>query len=490
MTGFDIVTAIGSLVLVAEFLIKVVAIGVVPENRRPSSSTAWLLLILMFPIGGLIIFLLLGSPYVHGRRHRIQAQANEVIDVGFAEQPDAPEDAALPQGTESFVVLNRRLTGFACVTGRNEGVFHGYNDAIAAMAAAVDEAKRFVHVEVYIVAWDHTTDVFFQALSRAVARGVEVRLLLDDIGSRKYPGFKELGDRFDAAGIQWHLMMPINILGGRFRRPDLRNHRKLVVVDGDVAFMGSQNMIDSTYLQERNVKVGRHWNDSMIRLTGQIVTSIDAVFAVDWYTECGERLQPRVAGAHQVPLPVGGDVSPFQLIPSGPGYATEPNLRLFTSLVHSAQEHIGIVSPYFVPDESLLAAVTTACYRGVAVELYVSEQADQFAVDHAQSSYYRALLEAGVRIHRLPKPAVLHSKFFVVDDTVAVFGSSNLDMRSFGLDYEITLLGFGGTFVADLTDLLGVYRERSSELALEEWTQRSRLNRYLDNLFRLTSALQ
>ena len=180
----------------------------------------------------------------------------------------------------------------------------------------------------------------------------------------------------------------------------------------------------------------------------------------------------------------------MQLLPSGPGYLTIPNLRLFTGLVHRAQEKLSLTSPYFVPDDSLLEAITTAAYRGVAVELFVSEQADQFMVQHAQASYYEVLLEAGVRIYLYPKPTVLHAKHFTVDDMVGIIGSSNMDYRSFGLDYEITLMSTGEQFVADLHAVADEYRAVCHELTMAEWGQRSRGERYVNNVMRLVSALQ
>ena len=149
--------------------------------------------------------------------------------------------------------------------------------------------RRFM-CEFFITAWDDTTDIFCTALAEAVKRGVRVRLLYDDIASRGYPGFKELNSKLTAAGIEWHEMMPIKPFKGKWRRPDLRNHRKLVVVDSKVAFMGSQNMIDSSYLKPTNIKVGRHWKDLNIKITGEIVMELEAVFAMDWYTETGEKL--------------------------------------------------------------------------------------------------------------------------------------------------------------------------------------------------------
>lgn len=495
--------------LVVEYAIKIVAIGVVPENRRPSSSTAWLLLILFLPWVGVPLFLLIGSPYVHSRRAEIQARANKLLAVGTASVPTTPASVTLPQDLQGVVKLGRALTSLPMVTGTNGGVIMDYQGSIDRMTQLVNEATESVHVEIYIMARDSTTEGFFTALEEAVRRGVKVRVLLDHIGSRKYPGFRPFLDGMTQAGIEWYLMMPFLPLQGRFRRPDLRNHRKLLVVDGRVAVMGSQNMIESTYEKKKNQEIGRHWNDISIQLTGEIVSSLEAVFAVDWFTESGERLgihayrdpasdaeiesaaaSHLLAVTHGPPPTVGGVHNAVQLIPSGPGFRTDPNLRAFTSLIYSARERLSIVSPYFVPDESLLAAIVAAGNRGVRVELYVSEVSDQFAVDRAQSSYYQALLDAGVTIYLYPKPEVLHTKCFVVDDTCAVMGSSNMDMRSFGLDYEISLLAYGGDIVTQLQGVVATYAELSTTLDAASWPKRSFIRRYTESVMRLTSALQ
>ncbi len=486
-------TTIGTLLYLAvDYGIKVVAIGVVPENRRPSSSTAWLMIILVLPLVGLPLFLMLGSPLVRGRRLRIQQKANQSLTDGLDRHPDLPEGATPPRWLESLAHMNRRLTGLPCVTGASAELLSDEHATIASMAEAVDGARNYVHVEVYIMAWDHTTAPVFEALERAVRRGVEVRVLLDHLGSRKYPGFRKLGRRFDAAGFQWRLMMPLRPWRGELRRPDLRNHRKLVVVDGDVAFMGSQNMIDSSYLSTKNAKIGRRWVDLMVRLTGEITEEIEAVFAVDWYSETGERLTAgEFLGSH-APVPVTGPDGAgnyLQLLPSGPGFETQPNERLFACMADAAMDSLVLCSPYFIPDEALLAAVTTAAYRGVQVELFTSEKADQFMVGHAQASYYEALLDAGVSIHRYRSPEVLHTKFMVVDDEMSVMGSSNMDMRSMGLNYEISLLAFGGNMVGQLQVLAQKYRDASTALTAEQWRGRSLGERYLNSVFRLTSAL-
>jgi cardiolipin synthase len=470
-----------------ELTIKIVALGTVPSNRRPSSSIAWLLLIVVTPILGVVLFLLIGSPFVRGRRAKIQAEANKVITERTAEIPDVPPESDIPVGVDTLVRMNRRLSFLPCVTGVSHGLFGDSEASIKAMTEAINEAESRVHVEYFITAWDDTTDILMTALADAVKRGVRVRLLYDDVASRRYPGFKEMNSRLTAAGIEWHEMMPIKPFKGQWRRPDLRNHRKLLVVDSKVAFMGSQNMIDSSYLSPKNIKIGRRWKDLNIKISGEIIMELEAVFAMDWYTETGERLGAEI---EVVTDPGVDQVVPMQLLPSGPGYLTMPNLRLFSGLVHRAQQKLSLTSPYFVPDDSLLEAITTAAYRGVAVELFVSEQADQFVVQNAQASYYDVLLEAGVRIYQYPKPIVLHAKHFTVDDMVGIIGSSNMDYRSFGLDYEITLMSTGKQFVADLQAVADEYRAVCIELTLADWRRRPRGQRYVENVMRLVSALQ
>lgn len=492
------------LFIVIEYVIKIIAIGVVPENRRPSSSTAWLLLILFVPLVGVPLFLILGSPHLHGVRARIQAEANQLLAKGTDGVPSAPESVTLPAGLAGVVDLSRSLTALPMVTGTNHGIIMGYEESIDRMTQLVESAHEAVHAEIYIMARDDTTERFFRALEDAVRRGVEVRVLLDHIGSRKYPGFRKLLASMTEAGIEWHLMLPFLPLRGKMRRIDLRNHRKLLVIDGRTAVMGSQNMIEASYGSPKNRRDGRLWNDITIELTGEIVSSLEAVFIVDWYAESGEVIDMHAyrgsgdpdAAAHLLPTrhdsrrPVGGDVNAVQLIPSGPGFRTDPNLRVFTSLMYLAKRRLAIVSPYFVPDESLLAAITTAAHRGVSVELYVSEVADQFMVDRAQSSYYQALLDAGVRIARYHAPEVLHTKCFLVDDEVAVLGSSNMDMRSFGLNHEISLLATGGDIVDEVRAVIAEYGRLSSVLDPEEWPKRPVARRYSESVMRLTSALQ
>lgn len=214
---------------------------------------------------------------------------------------------------------------------------------------------------------------------------------------------------------------------GRYQRPDLRNHRKLMVVDGDVGFVGSLNLIDPSYDKRANQRRGLAWKDLLARVHGPAVHEIDALFVTDWHSETDELLtssQEQTGPQHRQGRLL------CQLAPSGPAFEVENNLALFNSLIYNAQRRLSITSPYFVPEESLLNAITTAARRGVEVELFVGEIGDQFFVFHAQHSYYQALLEAGVRIYLYPAPHILHAKHLSVDEQVAVVGSSNTSGRS------------------------------------------------------------
>ena len=372
-----------SLLTVALYLldlaIKVVALGLVPEGRRPSSASAWLLLILFLPVIGLVAFWLIGSP-----------------------------------------------------------------------------------------------------------RGVKVRLMFDHIGTSRIPGYRNMIKKLKHTAIEWHPMLPVQPLKGKWRRPDLRNHRKIVIIDGRVAFVGSLNMIDASYHNRKHERAGRKWRELLMQVSGPVVFSLNIIFATDWYLETDEVLREDVQ-------PYASEMEPgevlCQVVPSGPGFPDENNLRLFNSLIYSAQRRLSITSPYFVPDDSLLYDITTAAQRGIDVELFVGEPGDQFMVHHAQSSYYKALLKAGVKIYLYPAPFVLHSKHFSVDDDVAVIGSSNMDIRSFNLDFEVSVMCLSRSLTTATRQVEDHYRS-SRELTLVEWARRPLRKRYIDNVMRLMSALQ
>jgi cardiolipin synthase len=489
--------------------IRLVALVVVPRNRLPTAAMAWLLAVFFIPVIGVVLFLLIGNPKLPMKRQLKQTEMNEVAADRLV-PVEAPEEAAPVDWLEPLITLNRNLSGMPFVDG-NAGELSGdYSGSMATVAAEIDAATTYVHVEYYILNVDETTGVFFDALEGAVKRGVTVRVLLDHWASSHCRDYKATLERLTSMGAQWRLMLPVRPLHRQYQRIDLRNHRKLVVVDGAVAFVGSHNMIDRTYNKKSNIKRGLMWQELVCRVEGPVVSSIDFVFATDWYMETDEQLEPAelTAATRPAQLPAGlaarlpaqlpaaqptavpaGDLG-CQVVPSGPGFQVENNLQLFLSLLYAARERVIITSPYFVPDDSMLRGLMAATGRGVHVELFVSELGDQAMVWHAQRSYYEALLRTGLKIYRYPAPYILHAKHFSVDDDVALIGSSNMDMRSFGLNSEISLLVRSRSFVAQMRVVEKEYRAISKELTLEEWEQEPLRATVLDGLARLTSALQ
>lgn len=475
------------LVFITDLAIRIAAIIIVPRNRRPTAAMAWLLAIYFIPIIGVFLFLLIGNPRLPRKRRRKQERINTYIHDTSASLDFGTLRPHAPAWFTSLVTLNRNLGAMPLAGDNAAHLIPDYQESLDAMADAIRAAERYVHVEFYILQADASTDNFFRALEEVTARGVTVRVLLDHWANRSKPFYKQTLRRLDAMGAQWQLMLPVQPFKGKYQRPDLRNHRKLVVVDGRVAFTGSQNVTDSTYNLKKNIKRGLHWVDLMARIEGPVVASVNAVFLSDWYSETDEVLTDEIDLFDVRSGP--GDLD-CQIIPSGPGFEFENNLKLFAALLYAAQRQIIVVSPYFVPDEALLLAITTACQRGIHVELFVSEEGDQAIVYHAQRSYYEALLRAGVKIWMYRKPFILHTKSLTIDDEVAIIGSSNMDMRSFGLNMEISMLVRGEEFVREMRGVEGMYRSLSRELTLDEWEKQPLRSTVLDNLARLTSALQ
>jgi cardiolipin synthase A/B len=483
--GLNVTYAV--VVLVVDIIIRVLAVIYVPQNRKPQTATAWLLAIFLIPYAGIILFLLVGSSKLPKKRREKQREINAYILETTEGMDRVTRDATFPTWLQPIVELNRTLGSMPLVGGNTAKFYTEYEESLAAMTEAIGTAERYVHVEFYLVSWDRTTAPFFDAMEAAVKRGVTVRVLLDHIASVRSPHYRRTIKKLTAIGTQWHLMLPVQPLKGKYQRPDLRNHRKLVVIDGEEAFTGSQNLVDSSYNKRGNIRRGLHWKDLMVRFQGPIVAGINALFVTDWYSETNELLLRETPTETREKLPHALDA---QVVPSGPGFDLENNLRLFNALLYSAQHKVIITSPYFVPDDSMLYAITNAAYRGLDVQLFASEVADQAVVYHAQRSYYEALLRAGVRIWLFRAPTLLHAKHFTIDDEVAVVGSSNMDMRSFSLDFEISIMLHGRDAVNRLREIEQSYRENSIEVTLDEWLGRPLRSKVLDNTARLTAAVQ
>ena len=471
-----------------DVLLRLISLVVVPRNRRPGSALAWLLAIMVLPIVGFPLFLLLGRSQLPRRRLAKQRVVNRLMRVRAHSIPDSELDEDVPSWLQGAVQLNRELGAFP-LTGNNSAELEiDYDTSIARMAEDIRSARESVHVLFYIMGLDEATEDFFDALAERAEAGVTVRVLYDHWGAVSHGAqYRAMRRRLDAHGIEHAPMMPIRLIrDGAFQRPDLRNHRKMVIVDGEIGWMGSQNLIAAHYDKPANIRRGLHWQETMGRFRGPIVAELNLLFATDWFYETDEMLD------QQTLVRPSRDTSgtyECQLVPSGPGFVAENNLLLFNQLFYSATRRIVAVSPYFVPDESMLTALITAARRGVEVELFVSEIGDQFLVFHAQRSYYSMLLEAGVRIWLYRAPTILHAKHVTIDDSVSVIGSSNMDQRSFLLQMECSLMVGGTDFMEKIREVEATYRARSRELTREEWESRPRAMQVIDNLCRLASSV-
>ncbi|MFI7481315.1 cardiolipin synthase [Kocuria sp. M1R5S2] len=472
-----------------DLVIRLLALGTIPHNRRPSAAWGWLLVIFFFPILGGLVYLVLGRADLPEARKAKQREAAGLVDA-HGPGTGAQEVREMPDWLAETVRLNQHNGAFPVAGGHRLEVLDDYDASLAVMAETIRGARHYVHFEFYIAVADPTTEPVIAALEDAHDRGVTVRVLIDHLGSVGYPGYQDLVRRLDGVGIDWRRMLPVRPWRGEYQRPDLRNHRKVLVVDGVVAFTGSQNVIDRSYNKAKNKRQHLQWIGMMVRLQGPAVGHLDALFATDWYCETDKMVMgtDRALGANPDRSSPGELVC--QVLPSGPGLAQESNQQLFNHLFASARERITVCSPYFVPDDSMYNTLRTAVGRGVQVHLYMGETSNHALTHHAQRSFYEMLIRDGIRIHLYRSPYVLHSKFVLIDDETAVVGSSNMDIRSFVLDHEVNLMVVSADFVGRLDEIVTGYRRNSHELALEDWLARPWYQKYLDNTARLTSALQ
>lgn len=452
---------------VAQWVIRLGALVVVPF-RRKFTAAAWLLLIFFLPVPGLLLFLAIGQP----RFPKYRIEQFDKLRPFFGKVADALRTAR-PKHPSAIMQFAERL-GYFPATGSNElELIDDYDEAIARLIDDIDGARSTVRLLVYIFADDSVGDSVMAALARAVARGVDCKVLLDPVGSSRW--VRRTVRDLRGAGVQTREALPWRWIRRATRR-DMRNHRKLFIVDGQIGYAGSQNIV------AKNFRPGVVNREIVARCTGPIVAEMEAVFHADWFVETGTAPPDCVT-----PAPGAGDAV-LQLLPSGPEYPLEGFETLLVWQLHEARRRAIIVTPYFIPDQDVLGAMRTAVARGVEVDLVLSRVVDQRIVNLAQRSYYDDLLRAGVRIHLFNR-FLLHAKNVSFDGELAIVGSSNVDLRSFQLNEEVSLLLLDSASVAKLESIQRGYIQESEQLRPETWSKRSRAVMVAENLARLVSPL-
>jgi cardiolipin synthase len=449
-----------------EWIVRIGMLGVLPFRRTPAASRSWLLLIFFLPLPGLLLFMAIGDPKFPQWRLKLFADM-EPLRVSLKRRLNytgEPNEA---------MRLAERLGNLPPVSGNGAELMTDYPAVIDRLIRDIDAASRSVRIVSYIFADDPTGLRVIDALARASARGVACHVLIDPVGSHRW--MKRTVRRLQDAGVETRAALPMRLLR-KWTRRDMRNHRKLFLIDDGIGYVGSQNIVDADFRKRITNR------ELVVRVSGPVVAEMQAVFLSDWYLETRVLLEPEVAIA-----PHAG-VADLQLLPSGADSGTGAYLAMLVWLIQCSQRRVAIVTPYFIPDEGLLVAVRVAVLRGVRVEVVVSAMVDQPLVHLAQCSYYDELLASGAAIYRY-KDYLLHAKLVLVDDDLAIVGSSNADIRSFQLNEEVSLLLHGSEQVLQTEQVVDQFLANSTPLHAEEWRRRGFARRFLQNIARQVSPL-
>lgn len=471
-------------------------IRVIMRQRQYGVTLAWLFIILLLPFLGAIVYLFFGENRIgETRAKRAQGSLEHYHHWLASLRPISPVnwDSLSPE-LEPIHYQADNLVGIPAMDGNKLELIKEPERIIRAIIKDINESRSTCHLQFYIWHDGGTADEVVEAVIHATKRGVTCRILVDSIGSKEFLQGKQI-KRLQEAGVRVLESLPAGFFKALFVRIDIRNHRKIVVIDGKVAYTGSQNMVDPLYFKQ-NTGVGQ-WVDTMVRIQGPVVEALAGTFISDWFLETDqEKVRTRSLGKdiqhvrsiadidHQPPA---GNIA-IQLVPSGPSFAQEAIHKLLLTTIYASRKNITLTTPYFVPDESILTALTSAAQRGVDVRLIVPEKNDSKLVHYASRARYKVLLESGVSV-KLFQGGLLHSKTITVDDEFSLFGSVNIDMRSFWLNFEATLFIYNQTFTKDLRQTQADYESSSLTLSLHSLEKQSFTQRFLENAALIISPL-
>jgi len=471
----------------AQLTYALVTIFAVLSQRRIrlASATSWLLLILIIPFAGATLYWLFGKPWLQKRRRRsIDRQRAKLEERTLTARSLRVRSVrttfeSMPAGTRGLATLAGQISGMPPIGGNDVEFFSDPGELFARIAEDIDAATEHVHVLFYIAIEDHSSKPVFEAMERAARRGVPVRFVMDAIGSF---GFNRSASRkrLEEAGVRVVPALPAGLIRALFQRIDLRNHRKIVVVDGDIGYLGSHNLAAADFKVKRSRVM---WVDATARIEGPGASELQRVFIEDWWLETNEDLEETL---HPLTAADGGAL--VQVVATGPMKGEQAMQQLVATCVHLAQRELVLTTPYFVPDEPTMLAIITAARRGVKVILAVPEHNDSHLVRFASQSFFQRLLDAGVQIVVF-KGGMLHAKTITVDGMLSVMTSANLDRRSFEINFEVSLVLYDEVATHAMRELQESYIERSARIDPEEWAQRRWWHRVVDNALGLTSPV-
>ncbi len=462
------------------------AFRVIMRRRSVGESLAWILVIFVFPLVGPLVYLLMGELRLGSRRAKRFIELFPPISA-WLEELDKRFRVDWNQVGEECQPLARlaRLSlGLPTLPGNRVELIGDWQAVFRRLLEDIDSAEKTCHLEFYIWHPGGTADEVAAALIRARQRGIVCRVLVDAMGSRTFLR-SNIASQMREVGIEILAALPGGLLRMPFVRFDLRMHRKIVVIDGRIAFTGSLNLVDPRYFK-RDAGVGQ-WVDAMVRLEGPAVESLAITFLADWYVESEDELKKlRDTGGAAPQLCVGACA--VQALPSGPAYRSESIEQILIMAIYAARRELILTTPYFVPSEALRMALESAARRGVKVILIVPAKVDSRLVRYASQAFQGDLLKAGVRIAKFDG-GLLHTKSVTVDGKLSLFGSLNLDPRSFRLNFEISLALYDLAFTGQLRTLQQTYLDQSELMNLDLWDARPLRQRIAENFARLFGPL-
>ncbi|MCG6869284.1 MAG: cardiolipin synthase [Gammaproteobacteria bacterium] len=477
--------ALGALILHWSLVIGLSA-RIIMRRRPVGILLAWIALILSLPFLGVVVYLFVGENRVSSRFLKRSAAVEDTY-AEWRETLHRHGNAISPDPRATATALVRQaetIPGFPAQGGNRVVLLDDYETIFRAIIGDISRAQRTCHLEFYIWHPGGLSDELLDTLIGACKRGVVCRVLLDGLGSKPFLSGRGAA-RLRESGVQVTQALPVGLLSMFEARADLRNHRKIVVIDGEIAYTGSQNLVDPRFFKQ-DVGVGR-WIDAMVRIEGPAVEPLGGTFIHDWEINTGAGLET-LEDSHDVhPVEPRGDVT-IQVAPSGPFPQPVAIMKMILTTIYSARREIILTTPYFVPDDAVLIALISAANRGVEVTIVIPDKNDSRLAHLASQSVFDELLEAGVRIARF-RGGLLHTKSVCVDGEFCVFGSVNLDMRSLWLNFEISLIILDTGMTSRIHEMQRTYVRDSEIVDPAEWVRLPLHRKFIINAAHLVAPL-
>ncbi len=460
-------------------LILVIAI-VFFQRRDPAVSVAWVFCFLTLPVISLIVFLIFGCGLkTRTRKKYVQKQTlnNYVLSTFLKNEGVTPIESKEIEKHYNLYSYLENAAESTCTGNNNVEIITDGKEKFEKLLKDIENAKESINMLYFIIHNDKIGHRIIDLLTKKANEGVEVRLLYDGFGSLFTPhkSFEKLRKAKNGHVAEF---FPVRLFS--FSKLNHRNHRKIVVIDGKLAYLGGMNIGDE-YMSEKKLV----WRDTHMRITGSAVNDIQKYFALDWEFSTGERLIKRFPAFFPT-IYNDGDI-PMQIVASGPDSKADEIKSGMIKMINNARESVYIQTPYFVPDKSFLDAVVSAAQAGVDVRVMIPKTPDKIYVYYTTLSYMGELLEAGARVFLYP--GFIHSKSIVVDDEIATIGTTNIDIRSFQLHFEINAFMYSKKLAADCKKIFNDDEILCKEMTLEMYKKRSVKEVMLEGFFRLFSPI-